>query len=207
MLTNNSALSEISKTLFDIGAIKTGSFILKNGLNAPIYIDLRMIISFPELMSELASGLAFKTQSFEQELVCGVPYTAIPMATAYSLKTNTPMLMRRKELKNVGARKNVEGIYAPGQKVLVIEDIVTSGLSLVETAKILEEAGLIVENLICLIDREQGAKEYLKKLGYKLHALYNLGEILEQLVLNDRIDAEKALEIKSYLKKHQFQES
>lgn len=197
---------DLSLTLFEIGAIKTGSFTLKSGQVTPIYVDLRTIISFPDLLNEMAAGLSFKLNGLNFDLVCGVPYTAIPIATAYSLKTSTPMIMKRKEYKSYGTKRIVEGVFQEGQKCVVIEDIVTSGESILETIKSLEEAGLVVEEAICLIDREQGAKEYLKKQGYRLHSLYNLGDLLDHLAAQGKIEIEKVSEIKAYLKRHQFQE-
>lgn len=116
------------------------------------------------------------------------------------------MILKRKEAKSHGTKKMVEGIYEAGQKVLLIEDIVTSGMSLLETIESLEEAGLVVEDTICLVDREQGGKEQLKKRGYQLHALYSLSEILTYLIEGGRIDEEKALEIKNFIKRNHFQE-
>jgi uridine monophosphate synthetase len=197
---------DLSLTLFDIGAIKTGNFTLKSGLNSPIYIDLRLLISVPDILEMLAQKIGFRTAQLDFDLVCGVPYTAIPIATAFSLSKKVPMILKRKEAKSHGTKKMVEGIYEPGQKVLLIEDIVTSGMSLLETIESLEEAGLVVEDTICLVDREQGGKEQLKKRGYQLHSLYNLTEILTYLIEGGRIDEEKALEIKNFIKRNHFQE-
>lgn len=197
---------DLSQTLYDMGAIQTGTFNLKNGQISPLYIDLRTIISKPQLLAELAQNLIFKTNSLNFDLVCGVPYNGIPIATTVSLQSGKPMIICRKEQKSHGMKQRVEGLYKPGQKCLVIEDVVTSGLTILETIKGLEDVGLEVEHAICLIDREQGAQAHLKKQGYKLHSLYGITEILDQLVLSQKINDEKAMEIKNFLKKNPFQE-
>ena len=197
---------DLSLTLYDIGAIKTGNFTLKSGTTSPIYIDLRLLISAPDVLESLAEKIHFKTSHLKYDLVCGVPYTAIPIATAFSLKYKKPMILKRKEMKSHGTKRMVEGVFEPGQKVLLLEDIVTSGMSLMETIDVLEAAELVVEDTVSLVDREQGAKEQLKKRGYNLHPLYTLSEILTYLVEGERITEEKAFEIKQFIKRNQFQE-
>ncbi len=98
--------------LFDLGAIRFGTFTLKSGLSSPIYLDLRLTISDPDLLASIASALyeAIPHRSFD--LLCGVPYTALPFATAISLQRNIPMVLRRKEKKEYGTAKLIEGIFA-----------------------------------------------------------------------------------------------
>jgi uridine monophosphate synthetase len=197
---------EISETLFEIGAIKIGAFVLKSGMNSPIYIDLRTIISYPHLMNHVTTGFTFKTQDLKFDLICGVPYTAIPLATALSLRLDRPQVLKRKEAKAHGLKKMIEGVFEPGQSCLLIEDIVTSGSSILETIRGIEEAGLKVTDAICIIDREQGAKENLKKHGYQLHPLFTLSQILENLQHTSKIAKEKVIEIKSFIKSHPYME-
>lgn len=165
------------KTLHDIGAVKTGEFILKSGVTSPIYIDLRIIISYPKVLHMIAQALWEKISPLNPSLLCGVPYAALPIATAISLAHDVPMIMCRKETKEYGTKRKVDGIYRPHQACIIIEDVVTSGSSLLETIKDLEEAGLMIRHVVCVIDRQQGGKENLAQQGVELLNLLTLSEL------------------------------
>lgn len=190
-------------SLYDIGAIKFGSFKLKSGINSPIYIDLRLIISYPKLLSQIANEILIETHHLEKECICGVPYTALPIATALSLQHNIPMVMRRKEIKDWGTRKVIEGAYDKGNRCLVIEDLITSGSSIFETIAPLEEEGLIVKDAAVLIDREQGGRQNLAGKGYQLHAVFKLSSIIETLQENGKISPETMRSVLKFLEENQ----
>src|SRR5690606_29601697 len=96
------------------------------------------------------------------DLICGVPYTALPIAVCISIQHHIPMVMRRKEKKEYGTKQMVEGVYVKGQRCLIVEDIITTGSSIIETADELVHSGLEITDVIGLIDREQGGKKQLK---------------------------------------------
>jgi uridine monophosphate synthetase len=96
------------------------------------------------------------------DLICGVPYAALPMATAMSLESYIPLIIKRKEAKNYGTKKLIEGIYQKGQNCLLVEDVITSGKSLIETIAEVEQEDIKVADIVVVLDREQGGKELLK---------------------------------------------
>jgi uridine monophosphate synthetase len=185
---------QIIQELYKIGAIKFGKFTLKNGTTSPVYIDLRLIISFPALLFSVTELMYEKIREADFSVICGVPYTALPIATCMSLLHNFPMIMRRKEKKDYGTRQMIEGKFQAGQTCLLIEDVVTSGSSVLETADDLETAGLHLNDVVVFIDRGQKSKPYLQKRNYRLHAVLTLTEILQSLQHSNMLsDAEKNL--------------
>lgn len=133
------------------------------------------------------------------DILCGVPYTALPIATVISMKTSVPMVMRRKETKNYGTKKVIEGVFKEGNKCLIIEDVVTSGSSILETVKDLNGAGIKCSEALVLLNREQGGSEILKNNGIKMHALFSLSQLMEYLKEEGCIDESIVRTVQAYL--------
>ncbi|OGT37735.1 MAG: orotate phosphoribosyltransferase [Gammaproteobacteria bacterium RIFCSPHIGHO2_12_FULL_37_14] len=188
--------------LYQIGAIQFGEFKLKSGQLSPIYINLRKIISYPDLLRTIGAAFWDNIGQWQFDLICGVPYTALPIATYLSLEHNIPMVMRRKEKKDYGTKQLIEGVFNPGQHCLIIEDIITTGSSILETANDLEQAGLKITDVIALIDREQGGIENLSK-RFNPHTIISLTAILHSLLHSSLLNSteckivERLLEVKS----------
>ncbi len=191
--------------LYDIGAVQFGEFILKSGISSPIYIDLRRIISFPALLQDISALLWQKMNGLSFDIICGVPYTALPIATYISMQHNVPMVMRRKEAKSYGTGKSIEGVFQPGQQCLIIEDLITSGSSVLETIAPCEDAGLLCSDVVILIDREQGGKECLNEKGYTLHAAFSITTLIETLAAADKISQQQHDDVLTFIHATQIQ--
>ena len=170
--------------------IKFGEFTLKSGKQSYIYADVRSAISYPKLFKIICDLLYTKIKVLDFDFICGVPYSALTFASGIAYAHNIPMLLKRKEVKAYGTKKILEGDYAPGQNCLLIEDVITTGASLIETTTVLEEHDLKITDICTLIDRKQGGVQNLEKHGYKVHSIMNLQQIIDVLFSNGKISAE-----------------
>ncbi|XP_039754458.1 uridine 5'-monophosphate synthase isoform X2 [Pararge aegeria] len=197
----NHKLEELALSLYHIDAVKFGDFVTKSGIKTPVYFDLRVIVSYPgvmELISLLLYDNAIKDSKFDH--VCGVPYTALPIATLLSVKTKKSMLMRRKETKSYGTKKSIEGHYKQGETCLIIEDVITSGSSVMETVTDLKKEGLKVEEAVIILDREQGGKTNLEANNIQIKSLFTMTELINILVKNNKISKQMGSDVINYLK-------
>jgi uridine monophosphate synthetase len=175
--------------LYAIQALKFGEFRLKSGALSPFYIDLRGIISHPPILQAVALRILEVLRPLRCDRIAGIPYAGLPIATAVALAGNIPMLYARKEVKDHGTRQAIEGTFAPGDVVVLIDDVITDGASKFQAAAPLVEAGLVVRDFVIFLDREQGGAERLREKGYALHSALKISAALEHLRDAGRLSA------------------
>jgi len=197
-------LKKLCFRLFEVDAVKFGSYLLKNGFYSPIYIDLRVITSYPKLLEDVAKHLwdVAVANGIQCDSVCGVPYTALPIATVIAVKQNIPMVVRRREAKDYGTKKMVEGHFKENDCCLIVEDVVTSGTSIMETVQTLNNVGLKVSDAIVLLDRDQGAVPNLAKEGIKLYSVLTIHQMVAVLQAEGKIDSAMVVKVKEFLSVH-----
>ena len=195
----DSPASLLAGALLEAGCIKFGDFTLKSGLKSPIYIDLRQIISYPRLVEQIGAAYLPILRGLQFDRVAGLPYAAIPIATAVSLQGGYPMIYPRKEAKAYGTKAEIEGEYRAGENIVVVDDLATTGGSKFEAIEKLTSAGLKVKDVIVLIDRQSGAKEALAEAGYELHAVLTITQLLDYWEKTGKVEEDKIREAREFL--------
>tara|TARA_B100001029_G_C15038731_1_gene442033 strand:- start:160 stop:1560 length:1401 start_codon:yes stop_codon:yes gene_type:complete len=189
---------DIILQLYKIGAVKFGKFRLKSGLISPFYFDLRLIVSYPDLMDKFATELCKQVDGLKFDHVTGIPYTALPIATLVSSKLNIPLIYIRKEQKTYGTAQKIEGTFNLNETVLVIDDLITTGSSKVQTIQGFESAGLNVTDISVAIDRSIDGSDFLAKNNVKLHSLITLNDIITVLFEDGKISDSQVNIIKEF---------
>ena len=188
-------VEEACKLLARIGAVKFGVFKLTSGKTSPYYIDLRLVPSFPDAFKFIRD---IYVSMLEEELglhafdrIAGVPTSGIPFAAVVAFSLDKPFLYVRKEVKKHGRERRVEGILRPGDRVVLLDDLITTGKTLSEAAKAIRLEGGVVEHAFVLIDREEGGREALSEAGVKLHAFMTVRELAKELFEMGAIEEEQ----------------
>jgi len=167
--------------LFTIQGVKFGEFRLKSGALSPFYIDLRVLISHPPVLQAVARQLLLLLRPLRFDRIAGIPYAGLPIATAVSLEGHLPMIYARKEAKEHGIQRIIEGTFTPGEVVALVDDVISDGASKFESAAPLLEAGLVVRDFVVLLDREMGGADRLREKGFALHSALRMTDVLTHL--------------------------
>ena len=187
----NAQLTSLADGLLSAGCVKFGNFTLKSGLQSPFYIDLRQIITYPKLLEQVGAAYLPLLRDLKFDRIAGLPYAAIPIGTAISLAGNYPMIYPRKEVKTYGTKAEIEGEYHSGETVVVIDDLATTGGSKFEAIEKLTGVGLVVKDVVVLVDRQSGAKESLEQAGYSMHAVLTIRQLLDYWEKSNKVEKDK----------------
>ncbi len=163
--------------LKECGAIKFGRFVLTSGAISDYYIDIKKASTDPKILKLIAQEMSSHTKGYD--LLAGMELGAVPLVVALSLETQIPYVIIRKEKREHGTGKQIEGGEVKGKSVLIIEDVTTSGGSVIKTIQILRENNAEVEKALVVVDRESGTREKLKKLEVEFIPLVSVSEILK----------------------------
>jgi orotate phosphoribosyltransferase len=178
-------MKQVRILLIKYNAIKFGDYILASGKKSPYYIDLRQTISSPITMDWIANAF---TRIVLNEIgrdkidkILGVPTAGVPFATVVSQKLGIPLIYYRQARKEHGVRKKIEGILDRNDRVLIIDDLITTGESVIESAEVVRDQGGVVNELVVLLDREQGGQQRLRSSRIEPHVLFRITDAITWL--------------------------
>jgi len=193
---------ELCNILLKTGCLKFGTFKLASGMLSSYYIDLRLIPSDPEAFKRV---VAFYSSLLEATLlnrvrrIAGIPTAGIAYGAVLAFNFAKPFIYTRKEVKEHGRGRRIEGVLLPGDKVLVIDDVITTGKNVMEAIDAIRSEGGLVEDAVVLLDRQQGGEANLKKLGVRLHSFSTMRRVADTLLAQGSIDEAQHKEIASQI--------
>jgi uridine monophosphate synthetase len=182
---------DLSLTLHRIGAVRFGEFTLKDGRISPFYLDLRGMISHPDVLARVGRAMAEQAQSIAYDRIAGIPYAGLPIGVAMALAAQRPLIYPRKEAKSYGTGRLIEGDYHANERVLMVDDVLTSGGAKLEALGPLRNAGLRIEDLLVVVDREDQGRAVLENAGVRVHSILSVGRLLSDLRAHGAIAADE----------------
>ncbi len=178
-------------SLHELGAVKFGEFTLKSGEKSPVYLDLRLFVDRPATLRRVARMMQAYATPLKPDRLAAIPMAGLPIGVALSLTMDVPLIYPRPQVKDHGIGRFIEGTYAPGETVLVIDDVLTRAHSKLAAISLLEAVQLKVTDLLVVIDRQMGGAEALAAKGYRVHTILTLQEVLDTLLALRRMSADQ----------------
>ena len=204
----------LAETLWKLGAIQFGSFTLgRTTVDSPVYVNLRLLIGHPTALWRSAQIIWDELQALQSmlhppvqpfDVVAGVPFGGLHVATAFSLTAKVPMIYLHPRPDDLGS--DIEGLYRPNQRALIMDDLLAGGGSILETALQLGEAGLMVRDAVVLLDRQQGGRERLRRQGINLVSLLTLEVLMNYLMSSGKISEDWYRKSMQFLETHEHLE-
>lgn len=208
----------LAKALWDLGAVQFGDFTVgRSTLNSPVYVNLRLLVSNPRALQRAGRVIHQEVQALQSMLnprvrpfqrVCGIPIGGLPLALSYSLASKIPLVYIHPARERNGTRAFVEGRFDRGETVLLVDDLITSGGNIIETASFLQsQEGLRVRDVVVLLDRQEGAERRLRQQGYNLISVLGLETMLNYLMASGRIEEHWYRQSIDYIQKRRAERS
>ena len=197
---------KVGSALYNSGCLKFGSFRIKSGASSPYYIDLACLLSSPKDLCTVtdiaANSIRFIANSARIDKLASIELKGALLLASIGCRTGLPCTVVRKEEKTYGATGRIAGAdVVKGERILFFDDVVSEGLSKLEGIKPLEQLGAKVENIMVVVDREQGGRENLENAGYRVHALAKISELVNSLLQCEHISKKQADAVLNYIKK------
>jgi orotate phosphoribosyltransferase len=202
----NATAEKVADALYRSGCIKFGSFKIKSGAQSPYYIDMARLLAAPKELCVVADAAAAEIRSIMKseriDKLASIELKGALIVPSIGALLNLPCVIVRKEDKAYGVTGRIAGAdVAKGDNILFFDDVVSEGLSKIEGVKPLQELGATVRHLLVIVNREQGGKENLEKLGFKVHALAKISEVVDALCKSGNITESQAETVLAYIKK------
>lgn len=191
--------TDVLRGLIDAECFQLGEFVLKSGKKSPFYIDLRMIGSRPRLLSLVARAYAGLLWGLEYDRIAAVPLAGLPLATAVCLGTDKPLIYPRLDKKSHGRGRSIEGRYQRGDRVVLLDDLITTGSAKLEAAEVLRAEGLEVEHLAVLLERGAQGRRDMEAAGIRLHAFADVRELFDECLRTGLIDERRRDELYDFV--------
>ena len=194
----SSSEHEFCDVLLRTGSLKFGTFKLASGILSSYYVDLRLIPSDPEAFRRVIGYYRSKVEAKlakNVQRLAGIPTAGIAYSAVLAFELSKPLLYVRKEQKEHGRERRIEGLLKPGDRVLVLDDVATTGKNIVEATQVIRGEGGVVEDAVVLLDRQQGGGENLKKIGVNLHSFSSMQRIADKLLAMGTISDEQYQDI------------